>query len=117
MMGSDLVHRAIIRRPPEDMDDEYEHPADFWDVVEPEAHCYVRIRNTKKLLDGRIVQVEDIVGLFRKDADVQMNDRIVSLVDRRGEVVLEAPLFIDTVTKVTGIGGRTYKRAFLKRSA
>lgn len=117
MMDNALVHRAIIKRPVADLEDDYQSPTDQLEIVGSDVHCFFRERSIKQVVDGRLMEVQVIVGLFRIGADVQMDDRVVSLLDRRGRTVFEEPLFIETVSLSRGMGGRLYKRATVRRAS
>lgn len=55
--------------------------------------------------------VEQIRGLFPKDADIKEEDRIDSVKDRRGVILWDGPLYVSTIQR-----RRRHKEALLMRN-
>lgn len=86
-----------------------------WQIVGDALPCLVLVSSRRLTLDGGLVVVEDIRGVFRESADVKVGDRIDELTDRRGRAVLEGILYFDTVTEKSTGGVATHKEASLRR--
>ncbi len=75
---------------------------DLQPVVD-DVPCYIWIEQFKDFVDGKSVTVERMKGYFRKIADIKRLDVITQVTNRKGDVIYEGPIVVDSVVpKVIG---------------
>ncbi len=68
------------------------------DLVSDAEPCWVWSKSRRYVAEGgQSVVVEDLTAVFKKDSPVQAGDTIESIVDRRGAVVMDGPVFVETM--------------------
>lgn len=79
--------------------DSYGHKKkDGWNPIQDAIPCYIFVEHTKEIINGQSVAVESIRGYFRSGLDIQRDDRIMQIKDRRDQVLFEGPMEVDMVT-------------------
>lgn len=98
LVSSVMVQRALVRRNTSGKDTygNKKAPA-VWQVVQDGMPIYVWVKQLNEVVNLKSAVVEVIEGYVRWDADIKREDEITQIVDRRGRVVQEGPLIVDTV--------------------
>jgi len=97
-ISSIMTMRATLKRNASGADVYGEKKTDGWVMVADAVPCYLWIKASKEVLEGKSVVVEDIRAYFRHDADIKRGDRIVILEDRRGRSIMDGTLEVDVLT-------------------
>lgn len=84
-------------------------------IVADALPIHVWIEADTEYVDGKSVAVEIMKGYVRKDADVQRNDEILQVLDRRGRVVFAGPIVVDMVINKNAGAVLTHKLLMLRR--
>ena len=110
-----MTMRAMVRRNTSGKDD-YGHqkPAGF-EMVQDSVPCYVWISQTKEFVDAKEVVVEVVKGYFRAGIDLQRDDQIVEVKDRRGRVVMAGPLVVDSLNEKSQGASPSHVEVLLRR--
>lgn len=65
--------------------DGYGHPGPpIWVTVAEELPCYVWEMNDRLIMSSGKMQIGSPMMITKKDADISIDDRIISIIDRRG---------------------------------
>lgn len=113
-----LTMRASISRGSVTAPDSYGLTTPRIKDVKPVAEnvpCYVRIKMDTEFVDGKSVSVERMRGYFRRGVDVQRLDVITQVTDRRGQVLYEGPIMVESVVPTVSRGVVSQFQAELRR--
>lgn len=86
------------------------------EIIEDAAPCFIWVRNRQEIVEGKSVVVSEIHGYFRKDADIQREDVITEIKNRRGTVVYDGPFFVDAIELIPIRGMFSHKDVILRRT-
>lgn len=84
-----MTMRAEVQRNTATGTDPHGHPAAPVFAVHATLPCFVWSRQRREVVDGdKQAFVEDLRAMFPLNADIAERDRITSVVDRQGKVIL-----------------------------
>jgi hypothetical protein len=92
-----MVFRADLRRntAAPDLDG---HPGPpFWKSIDDDLACYIWSTSGKMIVGNKVVDDDILVGVFPRETDITIDDRIWSIKDRQGNEIFKK-LNITTVT-------------------
>ena len=78
--------------------------------------CFVWLKTTKEVVEGKELAIESITAYFRPEADLQRDDRIEQVKDRRDRVVFAGPLIVDTIVEKFAGARLAFKEVTLRRA-
>lgn len=97
MIAGRLTMRAAVERNQATGTDSWNNPvpADFQSIGDP-LPCFVWSKDTNKVADGgKVVLIEDMRAMFALGADIQANDEIASVTDRKGTEIIPGRLKVE----------------------
>ena len=107
---STMTMRATVQRDTQAGDNDWGTPDVPLLVVGAEVPCRVWSgKRTDVDDDGKMAVIEDLRGHFPKDADLEEEDRL-TIRDRRGRLLFDGPVYVETIAHGTGSGSRASHR-------
>jgi len=97
MIAQRLTHRAEIERNTATGTDDWGGAAvPQFTALHAALPCFVWSRSSRELVDGgKTAMIEDLRGMFAKDADIAEGDEIVEVTDRAGNTIVAGRLKIE----------------------
>lgn len=112
-----LTMRAEVRRNAADTDSYGGPGKPGYEPVKYSVPCYAWSKMRQRVVEGKVAEVEELEAIFYKDADIQSADRIEQFKNRKGDVVMEGPFEVLTVTEQHNGGAKSHLQVRLRRIA
>lgn len=96
---SAMTHRATIQRDMQSSTDEYNQPGrPQWEDHLVAHPCRAWFRSGREIQDGqKIASVNELSVIVPKGTDVTPGDRLDEVADRRGNVIFQGPVRIESI--------------------
>ena len=108
-----MTMRATVERDQATATDQWGQPVKPDFAVIATLPCYAWSKQRRELIDAdRSAVLEDIRAVFPKDADLNEQDRIAKIENRRGDVIFAGPLVVTSVVR----RAERHKKVMLERA-
>ena len=118
MTGSKMKHRVRIQRNDAVTDtwgSGKVSPSSF-NTVKDGQRCLITMERGREIVDGdKVIQVDSLLGIFPPDVDLQRGDKLVNIVNRKGDEVIAGTLEVDTINTIPSEFGKSHVEATLRR--